>query len=263
MKRSQSQPICVVTGAASGIGAATAARFVSEGFRVIALDRSADGLRKLLRSAPRGRIDSIMCDLNDVASLTPLAHDLIKRVGAPTVLVNNAGICLYSDITETTDQQWLQSLNVNLVAAAALIRGLVPAMKTKKGAAIINVSSRNALSSSPRASTYDAAKAGLLAMTRSLAVELGPVGIRVNAILPGVIDTPVHKGLLANRNFMRNYRKLIPLNRFGTPKEIANAIYFLASDEAAFITGQGIVADGGQIAGQNYARIFERNRDRK
>ncbi len=110
-------------------------------------------------------------------------------------------------------------------------------MKRVKGAAIVNVSSRNALSSSPRAATYDAAKAALLALTRTLAVELGGDGIRVNAVLPGFIDTPIHGDLLKDRVFVKNYLKLIPLNRIGKPEDIANIIFFLASDGAAFITG--------------------------
>lgn len=159
-------------------------------------------------------------------------------------------------IAVVTDELWQRSLNVNLVAAAALIRGFVPAMKKVQGAAIVNVSSRNALSSSPRAAAYDASKAGLLAMTRTLGVELGEFGIRVNAVLPGFIDTPVHGDLLKDRVYTENYLKFISLNHFGKPEDIANVNYFLASDEAAFITGQGIVADGGQMSGQNYERIF-------
>ena len=96
----------------------------------------------------------------------------------------------------------------------------------------------------------------MLALTRTLAVELGPVGIRVNAVLPGFIDTPVHGDLLEDRVYTENYLKLIPLSRFGKPEDMANLIYFLASDEAAFITGQGIVADGGQMSGQSYERVF-------
>ena len=99
-------------------------------------------------------------------------------------------------------------------------------------------------------------QAGLLAMTRTLGVELGPHGIRVNAVLPGFIDTPVHGDLLKDRVYHENYLKLIPLNRFGTSDDMANVIYFLASDQAAFITGQGIIADGGQISGQSYERVF-------
>lgn len=248
--------LSVVTGAASGIGRATVLQFARAGFRVAALDRNHDGLQTLKRSRFGPQISPYVTDLNDVPTLTPLAHQIVAELGPPRALVNNAGICLYADITETTDEQWAKSLNVNLLAAAALIRGFVPAMKTVKCAAIVNVSSRNALSSSPRAATYDAAKAGLMALTRTLAVELGGFGIRVNAILPGFIATPIHKKLLSDRRFMKNYHRLIPLNRFGTAEEMAHVIFFLASDQAGFITGQGIVADGGQMAGQNYTKIF-------
>ena len=92
--------------------------------------------------------------------------------------------------------------------------------------------------------------------TRTLAVELGPYGIRANAVLPGFIDTPIHGDLLEDKRFLRNYLKLIPLNRIGRPKDMANIVFFLSSDQSAFVTGQGIVADGGQMSGQSYARVF-------
>lgn len=256
MSQSSFAPLAVVTGAASGIGKATVARFVDEGFFVAALDRSRDGLDRLTQSKIGPRIGAFPCDLSDVGTLTPLARRIVEELGPPRALVNNAGVCLYADITETTDEMWETSLNTNLVGASALIRGFVPGMKSVEGAAIVNVASRNALSSSPRAATYDAAKAALLALTRTLAVELGGDGIRVNAVLPGFIDTPIHGDLLEDRVFVENYLRLIPLNRIGSPADIANIIFFLASDGAAFVTGQGIVADGGQMSGQNYVKVF-------
>ncbi|MCH2117995.1 MAG: SDR family oxidoreductase [Pirellulales bacterium] len=256
MAKKPRHPIAVVTGAASGIGKAAALRFVSEGYRVAAVDRSKPGLARLKRTKAGQAMETYLCDLAETASLTPLAKQIVSEMGAPRAVVNNAGVCLYDSITELTDETWLCSLNVNLVAAAALARGFVPAMKRVKGAAIVNVVSRNALSSSPRASAYDASKAGLLALTRTLCVELGEHGIRVNAVLPGFIDTPVHGDLLKDRVYAENYLKLIPLKRFGKSEEMANIIYFLASDESSFISGQGIIADGGQISGQSYEGIF-------
>ena len=250
------KPLAIITGAASGIGRATALRFLDEGYRVAALDRSQAGLEDLEQSQPGDDIETYVCDLVETDQLPALADRMINELGPPRVLVNNAGICLYADIVDTTDDMWLRSLNINLVSASALIRDFVPAMKTVEGAAIVNVASRNALSSSPRAVTYDAAKAGLLALTRTMAVELGGDDIRVNALIPGFIDTPVHGDLLADEVFTENYRKLIPLNRFGTSDDMANIICFLASEKAAFITGQGIIADGGQISGQNYTKMF-------
>ena len=256
MSQRSSAPLAVVTGAASGIGKATVARFVEAGFFVAALDRSRDGLDRLKQTAIGPHVHAFPCDMAEVGTLTPLAGLIVAKFGPPRALVNNAGVCLYADITETTDEMWETSLNTNLVGASALIRGFVPGMKGVEGAAIVNVASRNALSSSPRAATYDAAKAALLALTRTLAVELGGDGIRVNAVLPGFIDTPIHGDLLEDRVFVENYLRLIPLNRIGSPADIANIIFFLASDGAAFVTGQGIVADGGQMSGQNYVKVF-------
>lgn len=256
MSQRSSAPLAVVTGGASGIGKATVERFVASGFVVAALDRSREGLDRLTQSKNGPRIHAFPCDLAEVGTLTPLAGRIVAKFGPPRALVNNAGVCLYADITETTDEMWETSLNTNLVGASALIRGFVPGMKGVEGAAIVNVASRNALSSSPRAATYDAAKAALLALTRTLAVELGGDGIRVNAVLPGFVDTPIHGDLLEDRVFVENYLRLIPLNRIGSPEDIANIIFFLASDGAAFVTGQGIVADGGQMSGQNYVKVF-------
>ncbi len=256
MSQRSSAPLAVVTGGASGIGKATVERFVDAGFVVAALDRSREGLDRLTQSKIGPHVHAFPCDLSDVGTLTPLAGRIVEELGPARALVNNAGVCLYADITETTDEMWETSLNTNLVGASALIRGFVPGMKGVEGAAIVNVASRNALSSSPRAATYDAAKAALLALTRTLAVELGGDGIRVNAVLPGFIDTPIHGDLLEDRVFVENYLRLIPLNRIGRPVDIANIIFFLASDGAAFVTGQGIVADGGQMSGQNYVKVF-------
>ena len=218
MSGGSSAALAVVTGAASGIGKATVERFVDEGFRAAALDRSIEGLDALKGSRVGPHVHPFRCDLSDVGTLTPLARRIVVDLGPPRVLVNSAGVCLYADITETTDEMWETSLNTNLVGASALIRGFVPGMKRVAGAAIVNVASRNALSSSPRAATYDASKAALLALTRTLAVELGGDGIRVNAVLPGFIDTPIHGDLLEDRVFVRNYLKLIPLNRIGKPR---------------------------------------------
>lgn len=257
MKRNYSRkPLAVITGAASGIGLATVQKFIREGYRVAALDRAAEGLERLKRSQVGAHVHPYVCDLNQIALLTPLAKRIVEELGVPWALVNNAGVWFYEPIDESTDEHWQTSLNVNLVAAAALARGFVTAMKKAKGGAIVNVASRNALSSSPKAASYDASKAGLLGLTRTLAVELGGFGIRCNAICPGVIDTPANKSEMDDPTFVRNYLRLIPLNRFGKAEDMANVIYFLASDESAFVTGQYLVADGGQICGQNYAKVF-------
>ena len=129
--------------------------------------------------------------------------------------------------------------------------------KGGKGGAIVNVSSLASRTGSPNEYIdYAASKGALDTLTIGLAKEVAHDGIRVNAVRPGFIDTPTHGDLLKDRNFVRNYLKLIPLNRYGTPAEMANIIFFLASDQSAFMTGQAIVADGGQMSGQNYAKIF-------
>ena len=241
--RKSKNHLAVVTGAASGIGLATTRRFAEAGFRVAAIDRSEKGLEQLRRRKWASCVHAFVCDLGDVAATGQTAQKILKEQGPVRTLVNNAGIWYYTPIEETPDEYWQHTLNVNLVSAAALVRAFVPGMKAIEGAAIVNTSSRNALSSSPNASTYDASKAALLGFTRTMAVELGPYGIRANAVCPGVIDTPANKAEIADPQFVENYLRLIPLNRFGKPEDMANVIYFLASEEAAFVTGQHIVAD--------------------
>ena len=249
--------LAVVTGAASGIGFAVTKRFAEAGYRVAAIDRSEKGLSRFRRHKWAGRVHPFPCDLADVGATGKTARRILDELGHVKSLVNNAGIWYYVPIEEPPDEYWQKTLNVNLVSAAALVRAFVPGMQRIKGSAIVNTSSRNALSSSPNASTYDASKAALLAFTRTLAVELGPHGIRANAVCPGVIDTPANKAEIADPQFVKNYLRLIPLNRFGRAEEIANVIYFLASEESGFVTGQYLVADGGQMSGQNYSRIFD------
>ena len=249
------KPLVIVTGASGGIGRCTARRFLREGWRVVALDREESSLLSAYPGAPAD-LAFWPIDLDDSGAIDNFCREVVSRHGAPRSLVNNAAVWYYAESTAQSDDQWRHSLQVNVVAPAALARGLIPHMLTLVGSSIVNVASRNALSSSPCSSAYDASKAALTALTRTLAVEFGPRGLRVNAVCPGVINTAANQKEMADPVWAANYRSLIPLDRFGQPEEIASVIHFLASEEASFLTGQSLVVDGGQICGQNYARIF-------
>ena len=245
----------LVTGAAGGIGAAIVRRLAAAGRHVLALDRSEELLAPLAREVGENVIP-MACDLA-APSLANWVDGLVRSYGPITELVNNAGIWFEEPLLEQTDEHWANTFAVNVTASFLLIKHIAPAMITRGGGAIVNIASRNAFVSSVRNAAYDASKAALVALTRTAAGELAPHKIRVNAVCPGVIHTPPNQSLVDNRLFSAAYRKLIPLGRFGLPEEIASVVAFLLSDEAAFITGQTVVVDGGQMACQNNQRLME------
>ncbi len=256
--KQKSKPLALVTGAASGIGKATAGRLLRDGARVIALDRSAEALAELAAAQkPRTPLWTAEFDLTNIAGIPNMINQLVKQHGPITRLVNNAGLWFTVPIVETTDEQWNTTVTVNLTAPFALIRALIPVMRAAGGGRIVNVASRNAFRSTNNVAAYDATKAGLVALTRTAAGELTKYGIRVNAICPGVINTPPLREWVEDRQFYAAYTKQIPMGRFGEPEEIAAVIAFLLSDDAEFITAQTIIADGGQIACQDTERFRE------
>jgi len=256
--KAQQKPLTLVTGAASGIGKATTERLLEDGGRVIALDRSRRGLTELAATRkPRTPLWTAEFDLANIAAIPALISQLIHQHGPITSLVNNAGIWFTAPIVETTDEQWNSVLTVNLTAPFALIRSLIPVMIAAGAGRIVNVASRNAFRSTNNVVGYNATKTGLLGLTRTAAGELARHHIRVNAVCPGVVRTPPLREWVEDKQFYAAYTKQIPMGRFGKPEEIAAIIAFLLSDDAEFITGQTIIADGGQIACQDDNRLME------
>ncbi len=254
--KDRSSTLALVTGAAGGIGAATVQRLMSAGMRVIAVDRTGGDLKHLEQRLGGDGLIPATCDLSRPRQLPAFVRRLVDRHGPITRLVNNAGVWPGGPLVEMSDETWALNLGVNVTAPFVLIRELAPVMASAGGGAIVNVASRNALRSSTGNAAYDASKAALVALTRTAAGELAKDHVRVNAVCPGVIDTPTSTGDM-DELFVTAYRKLIPMDRFGRPEEIAAVIAFLLSDDAGYITGEAILADGGQLACQDNGRFME------
>ena len=224
--------IAIVTGAARGQGAAEAARFAMEGAKVIATD--------VLDAA-----DVTYHDVASAESWQALVADTVARYGRVDVLVNNAGIHARADVHEMDESAFRSVLDVNLIGPFLGIKYVVPHMPS--GGSIINVASLNGLAAQAGTAAYTASKFGLRGLTRAAALDLGPKGIRVNAILPGVIRTPMVSYVVETRE--DELAAGLPLRRIGEPDDIADAAVFLASDNSRWITGTDVTVDGGLMAG--------------
>jgi NAD(P)-dependent dehydrogenase (short-subunit alcohol dehydrogenase family) len=239
------QNVALVTGAARGIGLATAKRFLADGWRVALLDIE----RRLLDDAVVAldhpdRTLAIHCDVSDAAAVATAMAALSSRFGRLDALVNNAGIAIFAPLLETEDQDWNRVLAVNLTGPFLCTKAAASLMREHGGGAIVNITSISAVRASTLRSAYGTSKAGLAHLTKQLAVELASLGIRVNAVAPGPVDTAMAKAV-HSPEIRADYHDAIPLNRYGLEEELAEAIYFLCSDRASYITGQILAVDGG------------------
>ena len=237
--------VALVTGAAKGIGAGIAKRFAEAGAAVVLFDIDGSGAKSL--AARLGRAVAVEGDVANEDHVKRAVATAAAAFGRLDVLVNNAGIEVAGLIPDYSEQQWDRQMGVNLKGAFLFAKHAILQMRGR-GGAIVNISSVHAFVSYPGNAAYDASKAGLNALTRALALDHGKDGIRVNAICPGYIDTPMMEEWLATvpdrDQTMRDVLAVHPLGRIGTPRDIADAALFLASDAASFITGTCLVVDG-------------------
>lgn len=243
MKRS-----ALVTGSSRGIGRASAAELARQGWPVcvnyLTHREAAEGLVELLRSQGHMAM-AFRADVSDRAAVNEMVRAASEALGPVELLVNNAGVagqCLFQDVT---DEMWDRYLGVNLGGARNAIQAVLPHMLSEKRGCIVNISSIWGLRGASCEAVYACTKAALIALTRSLALELAPSGIRVNCVAPGVIDTDMVQVL--GQETLRDLAEQTPLGRLGTPEDVAQAVAFFASGRASFLTGQVLTADGGFI----------------
>jgi NAD(P)-dependent dehydrogenase (short-subunit alcohol dehydrogenase family) len=237
--------VALVTGAARGIGLATAKRFLAEGWRVALLDIDAATLRAAVASLdePASTL-MLVCDVSDAGQITESLANVARRFGRLDALVNNAGVAVFTPVLETSDEDWSRVLAVNLTGPFLCTKAAVPLMREHGGGTIVNITSISAVRASTLRSAYGTSKAGLAHLTKQLAVELASSGIRVNAVAPGPVETAMAKAV-HTPEIRADYHDSIPLNRYGLEEELAEAIFFLSSDRASYITGQVLAVDGG------------------
>lgn len=240
--------VTLVTGAGMGIGADIAEHFLKAGAAVVVFDINAERARQTVQNLSRhGRTLAIHGDVASEADVQDAVARTVQELGSLDVLVNNAGIAPPRNFVDLTSADWDRQLGVNLKGAFLFCKYAIPHMRGR-GGAIVNISSVHAFISYAGYAAYDASKAGLLGLTRALAVEHGPEGIRVNAICPGYINTPMTEEWLASQPdpelALKQVVGLHPLGRMGTPHDVAEAALFLASDAASFISGTYLVVDG-------------------
>ncbi len=241
--------VAVVTGAASGIGRATALRLARDGARVLAADLAAEGLAETasLAAAQGTPIETAMADVGAADAPTTVIGAAVARFGSLHLLMNNAGVGGAKRADLTSDEEFDAHLSINLRSVFRFSRAAVAVMPA--GSAIVNIASIFGMIGFPGGAAYAAAKAGVAGLTRQMAADYGPSGIRVNAIAPGLIETGMTRKRIAESEWFRGQMTaMTPIGRNGQPEDIASAAAFLLSDDAAFISGQVLVVDGGWIA---------------
>ena len=242
--------VALVTGAASGIGRRVVERLaLDQGARVYVLDRDADSADAVVRgiNAAGGRARSCTVDLADGPGLEQALPSLTAEFGLPDILINNAGMAAMVPAAVCSLDQWQTTLAVNVTAPMLLMQHALPHMRQQGWGRIVNVASISGLRAGTGRMAYGSSKAALIAMTRQFAVEVAELGITVNAIAPGPVDTPMVQAHHSSST-RSSYANLVPMRRYGTPEEIADGILFLASDKASYITGHTLAIDGGFIA---------------
>lgn len=244
--------VAIITGAGQGIGAVTACRMAEEGAKVVLAARRLNLLEEVVAriEAAGGTAMACSCDVSDEEAVRRLVATTVQAYGKLDIVVNNAVLMVPGMLANYSTKAWHQNFRVSLDGAMFLMREAFTQLRAN-GGAVVNVASVCGLLGSVGTAGYSAAKAGMIALSRNAAIEWGKQGVRVNTVVPGVFLTPPTLGLMPDAAAQEATAKSLPLGRIGDPVECANAILFLASDEASYITGAELVVDGGRTAELN------------
>jgi NAD(P)-dependent dehydrogenase (short-subunit alcohol dehydrogenase family) len=239
--------VTIVTGGASGIGKAICIAFAREGAQVVIVDidkaKSEAALKDITAA---GKAIALQADVTSSASVNAMANEAHRRFGRIDILVNNVGVRIVKPFLDHTDEDWNTMIATNLTGPFLCSRAVVPYMRRAGRGRIINTASIASFVGRPNRVAYVSAKSGLLGMTRAMAIDLGEMGITVNAIAPGSIDSPMNAAQARDTN--NDWGKETPIGRWGTAEDVANAAVFLALDESSYITGADIKVDGGWVS---------------
>ena len=245
----------LITGAASGIGRETAQRFAEEGAAVVCVDLDGAGAARVAHAigGKGGTALSVPADLTDADEVRRMADEALSARGVIDILVNNAGVSILGGVAELTEADWQHEIDTNLASVYRVSKALWPHFVAAGGGAILSTASIAGATAVTQGAAYVASKAGLIMLTRCMALDGADSGIRANCICPGWVDTPLFDGFLAQQPEPETAReraaRRTPLGRIGTPRDIADGFVYLASDEASWITGTALVIDGGLTAG--------------
>jgi meso-butanediol dehydrogenase/(S,S)-butanediol dehydrogenase/diacetyl reductase len=247
--------VVIVTGAGTGIGAATARRFAKDGASVVLAGRRADKLAEVAGDMPAERVLVQVTDVSDEAACTALVQAAVRRFGKLDVLVNNAGTAAFGSFVESGIDEYHKVMRTNVDGVVFCTRAALPHLIESRGN-IVNVSSASGTGGDWGLAFYDASKGAVTNLTRALALEFGARGVRVNAVNPSLTATEMASGLTGNAEMMVKFRDRIPLGRAAEPEEVADVIAFLASEDARFVTGVNLPVDGGVSASNGQPRLM-------